>query len=562
MAFRCVGSPLDEMKRLEKLLERDPESAANLVANGKLLVDFVRDGNLRALQCAAEHLEEVKSCWYSIYLAQWRVLNTCLSLLSGSSVDLLCRSDVSRGLCDEKTGYLRFMLLNSFDLQQSYMRDILHNIIENVDSPQSADAVQPLIRFLLDAGVDINWQRKSDLYTALHVACCQNLYPSRIYLFFMAPTTQRAIRNSSSELQTTVALTMSCSLIEAKFQVLDRTIKMLSKSKKLRTPRVASSDQLRELVETQKPTSLLPTIKPVKDVVVTRSNQTQSSINRGSRSSQTRLVKTSQKRNMGHHDLAPEGEIPTKARLNLSRKMDRSKAKTSRAATAGHMECKAGCRDTGSRSREVPRSKLLNDNYRDEGLEQDSNPCEERIQDQHASNQIHDDAGTLELRRKKCCRTTQFTILLHMQADDENCLLFDDPRLAQGSTPSRYFNPFLYFPGLSRPSDVSAIERSWLVTCTYTLRVSSCMVMLYTRNNEGQVVELTEAEQAQHQLQMEQQLKSFWAKQLLEMEQLEVGSEQGAASATKICINAAATQTDLVIVGRCVCYRCRLQEPQ
>ncbi|KAK1931144.1 hypothetical protein P3T76_013333 [Phytophthora citrophthora] len=46
---------------------------------------------------------------------------------------------------------------------------------------------------------------------------------------------------------------------------------------------------------------------------------------------------------------------------------------------------------------------------------------------------------------------------------------------------------------------------------------------------EGQVVELTEAEQAQHQLQMEQQLKAFWAKQLLEMEQLEVGSEQGAA---------------------------------
>ncbi|CEG36566.1 nuclear transcription factor y subunit c-9 isoform 1 [Plasmopara halstedii] len=43
---------------------------------------------------------------------------------------------------------------------------------------------------------------------------------------------------------------------------------------------------------------------------------------------------------------------------------------------------------------------------------------------------------------------------------------------------------------------------------------------------EGQVVELTEAEQAQHQLQMEQQLKAFWAKQLLEMEQLEVGSEQ------------------------------------
>ncbi|KAF1778978.1 Ankyrin repeat-containing domain [Phytophthora cactorum] len=152
MAFRCVGSPLDEMKRLEKLLERDPESAANLVANGKLLVDFVRMGI--CVHC-----------------------NVQRSILRRVKCDLLCRSDVSRGLRDEKTGYLRFMLLNSFDLQQSYMRDILHNIIENVDNPQSADAVQPLIRFLLDAGVDINWQRKSDLYTALHIACCQNLYP-------------------------------------------------------------------------------------------------------------------------------------------------------------------------------------------------------------------------------------------------------------------------------------------------------------------------------------------------------------------------------------------------
>ncbi|KAG3010465.1 hypothetical protein JG687_00007778 [Phytophthora cactorum] len=153
MAFRCVGSPLDEMKRLEKLRERDPESAANLVANGKLLVDFVRNGNLRALQCAAEHLEE-------------------------GQVLIFYAVRMFREACEtRRLDILRFMLLNSFDLQQSYMRDILHNIIENVDNPQSADAVQPLIRFLLDAGVDINWQRKSDLYTALHIACCQNLYP-------------------------------------------------------------------------------------------------------------------------------------------------------------------------------------------------------------------------------------------------------------------------------------------------------------------------------------------------------------------------------------------------
>ncbi|GMF31815.1 unnamed protein product [Phytophthora lilii] len=77
---------------------------------------------------------------------------------------------------------------------------------------------------------------------------------------------------------------MSCSLIEAKFQVLDRTIKMLSKSNSLRTPRVASSEQLRELVETQKPTSLLPTIKPVRGVVVARLNQSHTSLDKSSRS--------------------------------------------------------------------------------------------------------------------------------------------------------------------------------------------------------------------------------------------------------------------------------------
>jgi len=44
---------------------------------------------------------------------------------------------------------------------------------------------------------------------------------------------------------------------------------------------------------------------------------------------------------------------------------------------------------------------------------------------------------------------------------------------------------------------------------------------------EGQVVELTEAEHAQHLAQMEAQLKVFWSKQLEEMEKLEVGCEQG-----------------------------------
>uniref|UniRef100_H3GMK4 Uncharacterized protein n=1 Tax=Phytophthora ramorum TaxID=164328 RepID=H3GMK4_PHYRM len=160
MAFRCAGSPLDEMKRLEKLREQDPESAANLVANGKLLVDFTHDGNLRALQCAAEQLEEGQ-------VLMFYVVRMFREACSTRRLDIL-----------------RFLLLNGFDLQQSYTRDVLHGVIESIDSPQRADAVQPLIRFLLDAGVDVNWQRKSDLYTALHVACCKNLYPI-VYLLVL-----------------------------------------------------------------------------------------------------------------------------------------------------------------------------------------------------------------------------------------------------------------------------------------------------------------------------------------------------------------------------------------
>ncbi|KAL3669747.1 hypothetical protein V7S43_005128 [Phytophthora oleae] len=45
-------------------------------------------------------------------------------------------------------------------------------------------------------------------------------------------------------------------------------------------------------------------------------------------------------------------------------------------------------------------------------------------------------------------------ILDALTADDENCLLFDDPQAPEGSVSSRYFNPFWYFQGLSRPSDL------------------------------------------------------------------------------------------------------------
>ncbi|GAB9468749.1 hypothetical protein Gpo141_00006056 [Globisporangium polare] len=152
MAFRCVGSPMDEMKLLERMRARDPESADNVVANGKLLVEYVQQGNLRAIQCALDHMQEDHVLlFYSV-----RMFRTACT---GNRLDIL-----------------RFMLAHGFEMEQVGVRDILHFAIEEIVDEQEAEAAQPLIRFLMEAGADVNWQRQSDLFTALHIACRKNLY--------------------------------------------------------------------------------------------------------------------------------------------------------------------------------------------------------------------------------------------------------------------------------------------------------------------------------------------------------------------------------------------------
>lgn len=56
---------------------------------------------------------------------------------------------------------LQLMVTNGFDLTQSCVRDALHCIIERIEDAQAADAAQSLIRFLIQAGVDVNWQVRS-----------------------------------------------------------------------------------------------------------------------------------------------------------------------------------------------------------------------------------------------------------------------------------------------------------------------------------------------------------------------------------------------------------------
>ncbi|KAG7387596.1 hypothetical protein PHYPSEUDO_013990 [Phytophthora pseudosyringae] len=411
---------------------------------------------------------------------------------------------------------------------------------------------------------------------------------------------------------------MSCSLIEAKFQVLDRTIKMLSKSKSLRTPRVASSEQLRELVETQKPTSLLPTINPVRGVVVTRSKQANPSIDRASRSQPNTAREQKSERRLPPRPSTGRRESYEDSTARLPDKwVDPKQKRVEQLLQDTYHEIGSAVNWGRNANPEAPLSKLLSGSLRDERHEQDSMSCEE---DHHDNNQACNDPETfnaavhnalpppkrpltsygLQPKKSKAylstrCRSASFmrsdpqpknwfapsavgtaetslrppkakrkncrqrpvtdiekqtkqhqmdvkppspprpeeveptrrpvalevtgesegkcpppvsiptlapqddpsfymlelrlvhpepltdwrfqatftdtsvtpsrtVILDDLAADDDNCLVFDNSQSAPGPVSSRYFNPFLYFPGLRRPSDLYGHVLSIIVT--------------------------------------------------------------------------------------------------
>ena len=66
------------------------------------------------------------------------------------------------------------MLQNGFQVSTyPVLRDLLHRVI---DINSQEDSLQPTLRLLLDAGMDVNFQRVSDLFTPLHVACSLGLH--------------------------------------------------------------------------------------------------------------------------------------------------------------------------------------------------------------------------------------------------------------------------------------------------------------------------------------------------------------------------------------------------
>ncbi|KAL4168747.1 hypothetical protein KRP22_012141 [Phytophthora ramorum] len=231
---------------------------------------------------------------------------------------------------------------------------------------------------------------------------------------------------------------MSCSLIEAKFQVLDRTTRMLSKSKSLRTPKVASSEQLRDLVETQKPTSLLPTLNAVKGVVVTRNNQTYLTGEKTSRSQPSTAREEKSEKRSGHSPPRPStgrrDPYESSTELLPDKWVDPKQRRAEQLLQETWHEIESAVnwgQELGSPTREALRSKLLNESVQDDRQEQESISSQRQILEQYMDNQINGDSGG---RRK--------------------LFAIDGPQTVRDAVSSRYFNPFLYFPGLNRPSDL------------------------------------------------------------------------------------------------------------
>ncbi|KAE9010816.1 hypothetical protein PF011_g9653 [Phytophthora fragariae] len=314
---------------------------------------------------------------------------------------------------------------------------------------------------------------------------------------------------------------MSCSLIEAKFQVLDRTIKMMSKSKSLRTPRVASSEQLREIVETQKPTALLPTLKPIRGAVVTRSQQSHVNPRKTSRSQPNtsrdekseRPDKWVDPKQQRTEQLLQDTWHEIESAINWSRALD-------------------------SPSREGLRSRLLDESVHHQHQERDLDVSVNIAQDQaqYSDNQTYEDSDSsstavhdampppkrpltstgLQPKKSKAhlnvrCRSASFNSSDYQsrnwfvpsvsedsqratepkrKVDEDNFLLFDASQTANFPVPSRYFNPFVYFPGLRQPSDLYGhVLRIMVTSIKPVTRIVINTSVQFTRTPDEAVVE-------------------------------------------------------------------------
>ncbi|OQR93408.1 hypothetical protein ACHHYP_02560 [Achlya hypogyna] len=150
MAFAICKTVQEEMAWIAGLRAESPETAAVVLANSKLLVELAESGQVRAILdvvASVDNLHKQTLSYYYIKMFQAACLNR--------------RMDV-----------MKYMLDNGFNAAHPFLQDLLHRVIE--DASVEDDALQPVVRCLLHADVDVNYQRKRDLFTPLHVACTKN----------------------------------------------------------------------------------------------------------------------------------------------------------------------------------------------------------------------------------------------------------------------------------------------------------------------------------------------------------------------------------------------------
>nr|CCA21732.1 conserved hypothetical protein [Albugo laibachii Nc14] len=148
--FRCRRSLQEEMVVLRNLQEKFPMQASRIIENGNKLVQIVQLGNIRALYLAIRYMDE----------------SYIMPFFSIRMFRIACNRN--------RLDILSIMIKNGFDASQIAIRNTVHKMIELVDSDESATSLQSLVRFLVESGMNVNWQRECDLWTPLHVACDRN----------------------------------------------------------------------------------------------------------------------------------------------------------------------------------------------------------------------------------------------------------------------------------------------------------------------------------------------------------------------------------------------------
>ncbi|EQC37190.1 hypothetical protein SDRG_05416 [Saprolegnia diclina VS20] len=150
MAFAIVKTVQEEMAWVADLRASSPETAAIVLANSRLLVELAGRGHVRAILdmiASVDDLHDQTLSYYYIKMFQAACLHR--------------RMDV-----------MKLMVDHGFFLLHPFLQDLLHRVIQ--EATHEDDVLQPVLRILLHAHLDVNHQRKPDLWTPLHVACTKN----------------------------------------------------------------------------------------------------------------------------------------------------------------------------------------------------------------------------------------------------------------------------------------------------------------------------------------------------------------------------------------------------